>query len=141
MTVAQSWAFQQALYTRLVAQLTGQGPGGADVAVYDHVPQDPARIYCRIDGFNAVQRPIKCNSTQHFFTAHLFDRPESATGAARGQKTVKQLQATIVAALHDWDPSVTGASEVRHEDSFIAPDDDGLTQHAASRFSVYIAPS
>lgn len=138
MTAGQSWNVQQAIHARLTAQLVGQGPGASDVVVFDHVPADPARVHCRIDGFNIVQRQIKCDSTQNFFSVHVFDRPESESGAGRGQKTVKVLQQTVIAALHNWLPSVTGASEVRHEDSFIAPDEDGLTQHASSRFSVHI---
>lgn len=138
MSVAQAWAFQQALYTRLTAQLAAQGPGGADVTVYDHVPEAPARVHCRIDGFNMVQRRVKCDSTRHHFTVHLFDRPETENGAARGQSTVKQLQQAVVAALHQWESGVTGASAVTHEASQIAPDEDGLTQHASSRFSVLI---
>lgn len=141
MTVSQSWAFQQALHTRLEAQLAGQGPAGADVTVYDHVPTSPARVHCRIDGFNAVQRPWKADKTEHFFSVHVFDKPTSETATAQGQKTVKVLQQTIVAALHLWDPSVTGASPVKHQGSEIVPDDDALTQHALSRFSVHIGPS
>lgn len=138
MTAARAWATQQAIYARLTAQLASQGPDSSDVEVFDHVPSNPARVHCRIDGFNIVQLPIKCDNTKHFFSVHIFDRPESESGAGRGQKTVKELQQTVIAALHDWLPSVTGASEVRHIDSFIAPDEDGLTQHAASRFSVHI---
>lgn len=138
MSAQQGWPLQQAIYARLVAQLAGQGPGGADVPVYDHVPADPPRVHVRIDGFTADQRPIKCDSTLHAFTVHVFDRPTSESGAARGMKTVRELQQTIVAALHQWNPSVTGASAIRHSGSFTAPDEDGLTAHAASRFNVFV---
>lgn len=138
MTASQAWALQQALYTKLTTTLAGQGPGGANVAVFDHVPANPDRLHCRIDGFNTVQRLIKADKTFHAFNVHLFDRPTTEAGAARGQSTVKQLQSTVIAALHEWTPAVSGASAVRHEDSFIAPDDDGLTQHASSRFGIYI---
>lgn len=138
MTAQESWTLQQAVYARLVAQLAGLGPGGANVAVFDHVPRDPARVHCRIDGFNVTQRPIKADKTSHGFNVHLFDRPTDQTASARGQRTVKELQEAVVAALHNWQPAVTGASAVRHETSFIAPDEDGLTQHAASRFTCFI---
>lgn len=141
MSVQQSWSLQQAIYARLVAQLAGQGPNSSNVAVFDHVPEDPDRVHCRIDGFNAVQRLIKSDKTQHFFFVHIFDRPTSDTSAGRGQRTAKQLQQRVVAALHDWNPSVTGASQIQHQDSTIDPDDDGLTQHAVSRFAVHIAAS
>ena len=141
MSAQQGWALHQAVYARLGAQLAGQGPNGTNIEVFDHVPENPARVHCRIDGFNMLQRQIKANKTRHFFIVHLFDRPTTQGGAARGQKTVKQLQQTVIAALHGWLPSVTGASAVRHEDSDIAPDEDGLTQHALSRFSIYIGDS
>lgn len=141
MSVSVSWPLQQAIYTRLVAQLAGQGPNGSDVAVYDHVPADPTRVHVRIDGFNAVQRPLKSDKTQHFFFVHVFDRPTGGDDSGRGQKTAKVLRQTIVAALHDWNPSVTGASKIRHEQSTIETDEDGLTQHAFSRFNVHISAS
>lgn len=150
MSAQQRWELQQAIYARLTAQLAGQGPGGANVTVYDHVPADPPRIHVRIDGFNIVQRQIKANKTLHGFNVHVFDRPTSESGSARGQMTVAVLQEKIIAALHDWVPlngsvspvvAVTGASAIRHDDSFVAPDEDGLTQHAASRFQVYISQS
>lgn len=138
MSAQQGWALQQAVHARLVAQLAGQGPNGSNVSVYDHAPGTADRVHCRIDGFNTVQRPLKSNKTQHFFNVHFFDRPTTEGGSARGQKTVKVLQQTAIAALHEWLPSVTGASEIRHVTSDIAPDEDGLTQHAISRFSIYL---
>lgn len=141
MTVSQSWAFQQALYARLAAQLAGQGPGGTDVAVFDHVPEDPARLHVRIDADNIVQRPIKCDKTQHFFSVATFDKPTDESGAGRGMKTAKLLQQTIVAALHGWSPGVTGASKVRHEATNPVGEPNGLTSGFTSRFYVHIAPS
>ena len=138
MTAQEAWALQQAVYARLTAQLVGQGPGGTNVIVYDSVPDSPAQVHCRIEGFDVFQREIKANKTLHGFSVHFYDKPTTAAPGARGQKVSKQLQAVAIAALHEWLPSVTGASEVMHEDSFIAPDEDGLTQHAASRFSVHI---
>lgn len=139
MSAQQAWALQQAVFARLTAQLAGQGPGASDVTVYDSPPRDPDRIHARIDGFNIVQRSIKSDKTQHAFNVHLFDRPTSESGSARGQKTVKELQETVISALHEWLPVVTGASEIRHDNSGIAPDEDGLTQHAFSRFTVHIS--
>lgn len=141
MSAQQQWALQQAVYARLTAQLAGQGPDSSNVTVYDHAPADPPRVHCRIDGFNTVQRLLKSNNTEHLFNVHFFDRPTSETGSARGQSTVSQLQQTAIAALHDWKPSVTGASEIRHIASDIADDEDGLTAHAISRFTVFIASS
>lgn len=150
MSVQRRWEIQQAIYSRLTAELAGQGPGGANVTVYDHAPADPPRVHVRIDGFNVVQRPIKSDKTLLAFNVHIFDRPTTQSTSARGQKTAAELQEKVVAALHNWlpiDPSaspsapVLGASAIRHSDSSSAPDDDGLTQHAISRFSVYIAQS
>lgn len=141
MSTQQSWSLQQAIYSRLAAQLAGKGPDGADVPVYDHVPASPPRLHARIDGFGTYQRPIKCDSTRHSFTVHVFDRPTIETGAARGQKTTKLLQQVIVSALHRWEPGVVGASAIRHDESYVAPDEDGLTQHGYSRFTLLISES
>lgn len=139
MSASYRWELQQAVYTRLVAQLAGQGPGGSDVEVYDHARPDPPRVHCRIDGFNLVQRLSKnCNKTLQGFNVHVFDRPTSGTTAARGQKTSAELQEKIIAALHDWTPAFAGAGLIQHDTSDIFPDEDGLTQHAISRFTVYL---
>lgn len=139
MSISKAWDLQQAVYARLVAQLTGQGPGGVDVPVFDHAPSDPPRMHVRIDGFNVVQRQLKANKTLHAFNVHVFDRPTDQTSIARGQKEAKQLQQTIVAALHDWQPSsAISASAIRHSSSDIQADEDGLTQHAISRFETFI---
>lgn len=141
MSAQQRWELQQAVYDRLTAQLAGQGPDGADVTVYDHVPEGPSRVHARIDGFNIVQRPIKSNKTRYAFNVHVFDRPTTQSSAARGQKTVAGLQETIISALHGWLPAVTGASHIRHDTSDVMPDEDGLTQHALSRFTLFIGAS
>lgn len=133
-----AWELQQAVYTRLAAQLAGLGPGGADVEVFDHVPSNPPRVHCRIDGFNIVQRQIKADKTLQGFNVHIFDRPTTGTTAARGQKTTKILQERVVAALHDWTPAFSGAGMIQHNNSDILPDEDGLTQHGLSRFLVYL---
>lgn len=130
MSAQQSWALQQAVYARLTAQLS--------VTVFDYVPENPDRTHCRIDGFFVAQRLVKSDKTRHIFNVHIFDRPTTGSTAGRGQKTAKQLQQSVIAALHDWKPSVTGAAQIRHEESSIEPDEDGLTQHAVSRFSIYI---
>lgn len=139
MSAQQRWELQQAVYDRLTAQLAGDGPDGADVTVYDHVPADPSRVHARIDGFNIVQRPIKSDKTLYGFNVHVFDRPTDQSSAARGQKTVAELQEKVVTALHGWLPGVTGASAIRHDTSDVMPDEDGLTQHALSRFTIHIA--
>lgn len=136
MSIARAWELQVAIKARLDALLATAGPGGAAVAVVDSPPADPDRLHVRIDGSTVNPRPPKCDSTRHFWTVHVFERPSGGGTAARGQKTVKQLQALIVQGLRGWVPAVTGATAARHDSSEIVPADDGLTQHALSRFSI-----
>ncbi|MEO0623138.1 MAG: hypothetical protein AAF183_13005 [Pseudomonadota bacterium] len=138
MTASQAWPLQQALYARLSVLLAGRAPDGSDVPVYDHAPQNPPQVHARLDGSNIVPGQVKSRKARHFFTVHVFDRPTSEGSVTRGQRVVKELQSTIVGGLEGWTPAVTGASAVQHENSDIAPDQDGLTQHADSRFSIYI---
>lgn len=137
MTIGQSWPLQQAVFARLVEALAGQGIDGADVPVFDHVPQDPARLHVRIDGFFLVPGSVKAGRRGlHRFTVHVFDDQTGArTGAGREQ--VARLQALAVAALEDW-PPFPGATAIEHLQSESAPDAEPATQHGVSRFQTYI---
>lgn len=139
MSISRQWELQQAIHAQLTAELAGEGPGATDVDVFDHVPREPDRLHVRIDGFGASRRLIKGDKTLHEFLVHVFDKPTTEASSGRGQKTVRQLQAVIVAALDDWVPAVTGATAIRHLGSDAVPDQDGLTAHAVSRFQIYMS--
>ena len=137
MTVLQRWPLQQAVYARLVAQLAGQGGGGSDIPVFDHVPRNPPRLHVRIDSFAVVPGSTANGArARHDFSVHVFDDNTGAdTGA--GMAEIARLQPIVVAALEDWSPLV-GATGITHIISFSASDNDPLSQHGISRFSTQI---
>lgn len=137
MTVAQSWPLQQAVFSRLVEALAGQGIGGAAVPVFDHVPPKPPRLHVRIDGFFILPGDVKSRRrAQHRFIVHVFDdQTGDDTGAGREQ--VARLQPIVVAALEHWSP-FPGATAIEHVSSESAPDEDPAMQHGLSRFRTYI---
>lgn len=139
MSASRAWAYQEAVYDRLVVLLAGQAPDGGDVPVYDHARPDPPRLFVRIDGFDALQDQASknCDHTRQAFFVHVFDRPTSGATAGRGQQTVKQLGSTIVAGLRDWRP-LTGSGLVVFDEFSVEPDEDGLTQHWLGRFHANI---
>lgn len=137
MTIAQRWSLQQAVYARLVAQLSEQGVDGADVPVFDHVPAKPPRLHVRIDGFSIVPGSTSNNRrARHDFSVHVFD-DNTGADTGTGMAEVARLQPLVVAALEDWPPLV-GATGIRHISSNSAADEDPLTQHVVSRFSTHI---
>lgn len=141
MSASEGWPLQVAVHARLVAALAGLGPGGADVPVYDHVPEDPLRVHCRIDGLTIAARPIKGAHTRHGFSVHVFDRPTAQAAVTRGLKSARAVEAAVIAALDGWDPSVTGASPIQFESSTGGEADGALSQARVSRFSVFIGGS
>ncbi|WP_299686690.1 hypothetical protein [uncultured Tateyamaria sp.] len=137
MTIQQQWPLQQAVWQRLTDALMGQGIGGADVPVFDHVPREPERLHVRIDGFLVVPHATKAGRRgRHEFSVHVFD---DSTGdvTGRGGENVARLQPIVVAALEDWFP-LPGATGIEHISSNSAADDDPLNQHRISRFSTHI---
>lgn len=137
MTVSQRWPLQQAVHAKLTSALLGEGLGGANVPVFDHVPNDPPRLHVRIDGFGVIPGPShNGRRARHMFMVHVFDEN---TGADTGTGTIEiaRLQAVIVAALDEW-PPFEGATGIEHISSNSADDNDPLTQHGVSRFSTQI---
>lgn len=119
-----SWALQQAIYTRLSDQLS--------VEVYDHVPQDAAYPYVTIgEGTESEWDTDDSLGIDATINIHVWSR-------YRGRKEVKQLQDQIYAALHRYDLPVSGADTVlvnfEFADSFVDP--DGLTRHGVQRFRI-----
>ena len=138
MTIEQRWPLQQAVFQRLTDALAGQGISGADVPVFDHVPQGAvARLHVRIDGFSIVPGSAdNGRRARHDFMVHVFDDNRGDQRSA-GLEQVARLQAIVVNALEDW-PPLNGATGIKHLSSNSAPDEDELTQHGVSRFSTHI---
>ena len=138
MTVSRQWDLQQAVYARLTAALASAGRDGAGVPVYDHVRVEAPLLFVRIDGFSVDEVGAKaCDQSRHRFTVHVFHRPEGQSAHAVGSKETKRIQSLIYEALHRWRP-FAGGHAVYHQSSSVDPDQDGLTRHGISRFSVQI---
>ena len=138
MSVSQGWSLQQAVVGRLESQLAGQGPGGADVAVYSYAPSSHARVFARIEGFNIVQRGVKADKTRHFFSVTIYDKPTTEGAGSRGNATAKQVLQKAVAALHRWKPGFSGATAIRHVGSGPVDPGDPLAAAEGARFSVFL---
>lgn len=136
MSVGLGWPLQQAVYARLAAALATAGPDGSAVPVHDHVRRDLSRLFVRIDDVQIVDAsPKNCEHARHILRIHAFSRPEGDAAHGIGKREVRLVQAAIVAALNNWRPLV-GRAELRHAESTVAPDEDGLTQHAISKFTI-----
>lgn len=133
--IARQWDLQQAIFARLSAALAGQGVGGADVAVFDHIPQDPDRLHVRIDAFRVVPGGTRAGRTdQHSFSVHVFDdNTGDATGAGRAE--IARLLPLVVDALEDWQP-FEGATAVQLITIDSAP--DAASQGGVCKFQTMI---
>lgn len=137
MTLGSAWALQQAVFARLVDQLSAAGDGGEAVKVFDHPPRKPPRYHCRIDTANVSALDTKAGGlARHGLIIHVFDRG-ALEGAGRGQKEVKRLIALVDQALAGWAPLSDGAS-LRFVSSSVDLDSDGLTHHAWARFEIIL---
>lgn len=137
MTISQQWPLQTAVYSRLVAALSGQGVGGVDVPVFDHVPASPPRLHVRIDSWGVFPGSTSNGRrARHVFSVHVFD-DNSGPETGSGTFELARLQPLVVDALEDWSPLV-GATGITHISSNSADDSDPLTAHAISRFSTLI---
>lgn len=137
MTIHHQWPLQQAVWARLEQALVGQGIGGVDVEVFDHVPADPDRLHARIDGFQLVPHDTKAGRRAlHEFNVHVFD-DNTGQNTGLGTKEVARLQSLVVASLEEWSP-LPGATGIKHISSNSAADNEPLSLHRISRFSTSI---
>lgn len=117
MSFAALDAIQAPLVTLARAALVGQAPGGGDVPIFDHVPEDADRMHVRFEGEQAVRYPMKGVRLAYNFAFHVFDHGRRGGDIARGLSEVKRLAVLIAAALDGQTPSgVTGAGPVRIAD-------------------------
>ncbi len=138
MTVPRAWPLQQAVYARLVDVLATAGPGGGPVPVHDHARHDAPRVFVRLGAGQVVEDGAKnAGRARHVVRVHAFIRPEGDADHGVGQREAKTLQALIHAALHGWRP-FAGDAAMRHRDSEISADEDGLTRHALSTFTIHL---
>ena len=137
MTVRHQWPLQQAVYRKLVEVLSGQGIDGADIPIFDHVPNDPPRLHLRIDGFSVLpSETANGDRAFHQFSVHIFD-DNTGENTGAGTAEIARLQSVVVGALTDWTP-IDGATGLRHHSSYSAADENPLVQHGISKFSTFI---
>lgn len=132
MTVAKAVAFQGDIYTTVSGAITSFG-----LTAYDHPPADPIPAeFVRLDGFEASTQHFKTEEqARHAFEVHHFDRPVGA-GATRNRRIrSKTVLAAIHAALMASRPQ---GERLRHEYMTVSTDEDGVTAHGVSRYTVVI---
>lgn len=132
MTVAKSVALQGTIFTTVSGAVTAYG-----LTVYDHPPAAPIPDeYVRLDGFEVAGFEFKAEQQgRHAFEVHHFDRPVGA-GATRNRRIrSKTVLAAIHAALMATKPQ---GGNLHHEYMMVSTDEDGVTAHGVSRYTVVI---
>jgi len=132
MTVSKAVALQAAIY--------GTVSVGADdfgIPTYDHPPAAPVPAeYVRIDGFEVSDLSFKSNEqARHAFEVHHFDRPVGAGETRNRRIRSKEVLAVIHAALMATKPE---GGNLHHEYMAVSTDEDGVTAHGVSRYTVVL---
>lgn len=131
MTVSAMLPLQQAVFTAVSTAVAGWA-----IPVYDHAPTNPPAEYIRLDGFAVSDiSPKNGEIARHAFEFHHFLRPVSEAAQSLGQLRTK----TVLAAVH---AAVMGATLVgtraNHELLDIDRDEDGVTAHGRSRYTIIL---
>lgn len=134
MSVAASWALQQAVHAALVADPDVAASVGA--RVYDDVPQDAAFPYITL-GEASVRDWSTGSDTgaEHRLTLHVWSR-------AQGRKEIKEISGVVSDALDEAALTVTGTRLVnlRFVSADMLRDADGETYHGILRFRAVTEP-
>lgn len=123
---------QQAIYNVLVANSGVQAVLGGTPRIYDHVPPGATFPYAVFGAVRVLPYDYKVeNGFEQIVTLDVWSR-------YRGSKEMKDITQALYDALHRATLSVTGhvflACEFHSAD--LEAENDGLTYHAAVRFSV-----
>src|ERR1700722_4740736 len=123
---------QDAMFNALAASTEVQGLLGNPPRVYDHVPPGAAFPYVTFGALTVQPYDTKTEiGFEQIVTLDVWSR-------YRGSKEAKDIVQALYDALHLTNLSVTGdvflLSEFHSAD--MAPLSDGLTYHAAARFTV-----
>jgi hypothetical protein len=126
------FAVQEAVYNALSASTELQGLIGSPVRLYDHVPPGVAFPYVAFGPVTAQPYDTKTETgIEQIVTLNVWSR-------YRGGKEAKDILQVAYDALHRANLSVSG--EVFLSCEFHSADitglDDGLTTHAAARYTV-----
>lgn len=128
------WAFQQALYARLTADL------GA-VPVFDHAPQNQPAPFVDIGDIDTRQDDLLAGAAARRTAVSLVLSAWPET-ASRGQRALHELAETITIAVHERqrDMPLTAGSLVfvRVTGTRIVTESDGIARSVLVMISAYL---
>lgn len=127
-----SWELQKAIFTALNGNTSGVN--GANVPVYDDVPQGTSYPYVLIGEETTANNGSKTlDGVEHTQTIHVWSQ-------YRGRREIKEIMGSVYENLHNADISVSGASLVncRQEFSTTLAENDGITRHGVMRFRAVV---
>tara|TARA_R110000803_G_scaffold198432_1_gene262171 strand:+ start:249 stop:653 length:405 start_codon:yes stop_codon:yes gene_type:complete len=127
-----SWELQKAIFTALSGNTTGLS--GANVSIFDDVPEGTAYPYVVIGEETAAENSTKTLDGQEYtLTIHAWSQ-------YRGRREIKEIMQSVYQNLHNTDITVSGASLVnlRQEFSTTLAENDGITRHGVMRFRAVV---
>jgi len=127
-----SWELQKAIFTKLNGNVDGLA--GANIPVYDDVPQQSNYPYVQIGEETSANNGTKTlDGVEHTLTMHIWSQ-------YRGRREIKTIMKSVYDLLHNTAISVTGASlvNVRQEFSTTLSENDGITRHGVIRFRAVV---
>lgn len=127
-----SWELQKSIFTKLNGNVDGLS--GANISVYDDIPQDTVYPYVQIGEETAVNDGTKTlDAVEHTLTIHVWSQ-------YRGRREIKTIMKSVYDLLHNTAISVSGASlvNVRQEFSTTLAENDGITRHGVMRFRAVV---
>lgn len=127
-----SWELQKAIYAKLNGNVDGLG--GANIPVYDDVPQQSNYPYVQMGEETSANNGTKTlDGVEHTLTMHIWSQ-------YRGRREIKTIMKSVYDLLHNTAISVTGASlvNVRQEFSTTLAENDGITRHGVMRFRAVV---
>jgi hypothetical protein len=126
------FAVQQAVYNALAGSTEVQGLLGNPPRLYDHVPPGAAFPYAVFGAVTANPFDTKTETGfEQIVTIDIWSR-------YRGTKEAKDILQATYDALHRGNLSVSGQVFLSCEfhSADVAPEGDGLTTHAAARYTI-----
>ena len=127
-----SWELQKAIFTKLNGNVDGLS--GANISVYDDIPQDTVYPYVQIGEETSANDGTKTlDAVEHTLTIHVWSQ-------YRGRREIKTIMTSVYDLLHNTAISVSGASlvNVRQEFSTTLAENDGITRHGVMRFRAVV---
>jgi len=127
-----SWELQKAIFTKLNGNVDGLA--GANIPVYDDVPQQSNYPYVQIGEETSANNGTKTlDGVEHTLTMHIWSQ-------YRGRREIKTIMKSVYDLLHNTAISVSGASlvNVRQEFSTTLSENDGITRHGVIRFRAVV---